>query len=479
MSQISLIMSHRFLLLVFLIFSSLSFLRAKEDRTTCSLTGEEADPSLQEMTFDVGDGSKTFLAYVEPDIASFYQGNPPASTAVVPQFDGFAAKFINMSNRRLTLYWESSKGGPVSPMRKYVPFSSAGTATFPNHRFFFSPEGADPKNERTKEFVMGVYPQNLYVYDPYLVEGDEEATEKNLELLDVEERKLYDLWKKALMFNEQYFNFTNERTNGRGRTWLPSLRDRPIHFMWPADYFGQEHWVTTRETHFIKELPPLDEIEPITVIGEQRVLKEDEPRHMQEYRVLESQMNMTLRVLSCAPRVLEIENFLSGVEIDHILQIASAAELKRSQTGFGGGDDLDGDDETKRSKTRTSTNDWIPRERTPVVDAIYRRAADLTRIPEALLRARGKTEHPDMPDRKTVSESLQLVHYDVGQEYTAHSDFGYTAIDSKHHGTRYLTLLLYLNDVEAGGGTSFPRWVNAETFRRLTIQPKAGKAVLF
>lgn len=84
-----------------------------------------------------------------------------------------------------------------------------------------------------------------------------------------------------------------------------------------------------------------------------------------------------------------------------------------------------------------------------------------------------------MPDRNTIAESLQLVHYGPTQEYTAHHDFGYTAIDGKHHGARFLTLLFYLNEGMVGGETSFPRWVNAETFRELQVTPKVGKAVLF
>lgn len=30
-----------------------------------------------------------------------------------------------------------------------------------------------------------------------------------------------------------------------------------------------------------------------------------------------------------------------------------------------------------------------------------------------------------------------------------------------------------------GGETSFPRWVNAETFKALDVKPEKGKAVLF
>ena len=58
-------------------------------------------------------------------------------------------------------------------------------------------------------------------------------------------------------------------------------------------------------------------------------------------------------------------------------------------------------------------------------------------------------------------------------------DFGFSNSDDEQQGARFATLLLYLNEGMTGGETSFPRWVNAETFRELKVAPTVGKAVLF
>ena len=359
---------------------------------------------------------------------------------------------------------EDRPGGTKHPMRVHEPWTASGTATFPGHHFVFSK--AEDKDQVVHRLRVGKYPENIYVYDPYYVENDPAQTEKNLSVLSDEERTKYDSWRKTLLFNEQYKAFT-------GRTYLANyLRSPPSHFMWRADYFGQEHWVTTRETRFIKPVPD-DELEPILANNpKSRVLSEP---LLSDYRE-PGTMNMTLRVLSCAPRAFEIPNFLSQTEVDHILKMAAGIDLKLSTTG-----DLDGKEKPKADtrKTRTSFNSWVPRENSPILDAIYRRAADLMRIDESLFRYRAKDEYPGLGTRKSIAESLQLVHYGLTQEYTAHHDFGFSRIGSEKQEARFATLLLYLNEGMTGGETSFPRWVNAEDFRELKITPKVGQAVLF
>jgi len=135
-------------------------------------------------------------------------------------------------------------------------------------------------------------------------------------------------------------------------------------------------------------------------------------------------------------------------------------------------------------ETRTSTNSWVYRHHSPIVDAIYRRSADVLKIDEALLRKRTADELPQYPApghnfKNSIAEALQLVHYAEGQQYTAHHDFGYPLTNDALQPTRYATLLLYLNEGMEGGETKFPRAVSADTRNGISAVPEKGKAVLF
>ena len=170
--------------------------------------------------------------------------------------------------------------------------------------------------------------------------------------------------------------------------------------------------------------------------------------------------------------MFEIEDFLSDVEVDHILELGKVMDLGESSTGQGG-------DKISKSDSRTSRNTWVDRETSPIIDAIYRRAADLLRIDEAEFRWRHEEEDHisrKLSTRHTIAESLQLVHYDVRQQYTAHHDFGYTALSFEpYQNARFATLLFYLNEGMTGGETTFPRWMSADTGKKLTVTPKRGK----
>ena len=85
---------------------------SQQEAPQCSIDAASyegsSDPNLHEMQYDVGDGPRTTKVYIEPDVTSFYRGSsapPPAKTKVKPKFNGLSGKFINMSNRPVSLYW--------------------------------------------------------------------------------------------------------------------------------------------------------------------------------------------------------------------------------------------------------------------------------------------------------------------------------------------------------------------------------------
>ena len=74
-----------------------------------------------------------------------------------------------------------------------------------------------------------------------------------------------------------------------------------------------------------------------------------------------------------------------------------------------------------------------------------------------------------IPDEN--SEYLQLLQYTPGQKYAPHHDYIPSQI-RRQPGVRILTVYLYLNEVEAGGGTNFDKL-------DLTVMPKTGRALIW
>jgi len=410
------------------------------------------DPKLTNMTFTLPgvEEPRMFEAYKSADISSFYQEPPGSRSEMIPYFLGMAAKFVNLSPNYLALYWDDGKSG--MHVGDLPPFQAIGTASHPSHQFFICPKG---KPEEKVSSIHMEYGQNLYVYNPY------EQGILKVEELSQTHRALYDLQMNNILFAKQYKKFT-------GRDWLSLFghAKKPIHKMWPADFFGQTHWVQTRETHFVKE-PPEEKLTHMNgnEMDRNRTLNRD-VRGLEQYRSKDQWLNMTLKVISCEPRVFEIDGFLSQTEVDHFVHMATGMKLDLSTVS--GSDGLDRNVDTK---SRTSHNTWVSRERSPIIDSIYHRAADLMQIDEAMLRR--------MKKRHSSAEDLQLVHYEVGEQYTPHHDSTYPNTNRVDHPMRFATLILYLNEVQKGGETSFPRYRNAESRDKIHVTPKVGKAVLF
>ena len=420
---------------------------------------DEEDPQLLLMQ------EYNFKAYVRADISSFYNEKPGSRMEHKPEYAGQAGKFINMSPDAVSLYWDGPNG-PVLNEEYVRPWASAGTACHPSHKFIFTKPNKPDQVLCRMTVVPGV---SSYYCDPYADENSHKETDprargeqlvgggRSLNSLWAKDKAQYDAHTLNLKFAAAYKNFTG------GSEWLSMYpKNPPRHKMWRADYFGQEHTVATKETQFVA-LPPADQLQPLRK-GEMRRTV-DALLPYAEYRA-PGEMNITIKALSCAPRIFEMKKFLSDAEVDHIIDIVNKQSLDRSTTNG------------HESETRTSSTTWIPRESDPVLDTVFRRAADVLRMDEALLRDRASDERPDVPTRRSINEQLQIVHYGKSQEYTAHHDFSYpTGLPDSP--SRSINLCMYLNDTPQGGHTSFPRWRNGETGGPINVKPEKGKALIF
>lgn len=154
------------------------------------------------------------------------------------------------------------------------------------------------------------------------------------------------------------------------------------------------------------------------------------------------------------PWLVLLDDFISNVEADALIAAGQKKGYERSADV--GVENPDGTFEDDQNDGRTSTNSWCDVElcqEDPIIMPVIERIHNLTRT---------KVEN---------SEHIQLLRYEPGQFYEQHHDY----IEYQHGlpcGVRMLTLFLYLNDVEDGGGTRFP-------FLDITVQPKKGSALLW
>ncbi|CAM8953760.1 unnamed protein product [Rhodiola kirilowii] len=171
-------------------------------------------------------------------------------------------------------------------------------------------------------------------------------------------------------------------------------------------------------------------------------------------------------VISWEPRAFVYHNFLSEAECEHLINLAKPHMEKStvvdSETG-----------KSKDSRVRTSSGTFLARGRDKIIRDIENRIADFTFIP---------VEH---------GEGLQVLHYEVGQEYKPHYDYFQDEFNTQNGGQRIATVLMYLTDVEEGGETVFPAakgnissvpwWDELSSCGKtgLSIKPKMGDALLF
>lgn len=153
------------------------------------------------------------------------------------------------------------------------------------------------------------------------------------------------------------------------------------------------------------------------------------------------------------PWVITLENVVTDEEAVRLIELGAIEGYERSADV--GELKFDGTFDSFVNEGRTSTNAWCQNAcyNDPTAKRVMERITNITNTPE--------------PN----SEFLQLLKYEEGQFYQQHHDYiGHQR--ERQEGVRILTVFLYLNEVEEGGGTNFPKL-------DLTVLPKRGRALLW
>jgi prolyl 4-hydroxylase len=164
---------------------------------------------------------------------------------------------------------------------------------------------------------------------------------------------------------------------------------------------------------------------------------------------------MKLRLLHASPPVLAVEHFLSDVECQEIKDVTSSTlngKIDSRETVQVNSATLS----SLATSVRTSTS-WF---------------CHYAQVPTLIAKARHVLGIP-----LQQMEEPQVVRYRPGEEFSWHYDeIPRTLLENG--GQRVATLLVYLNNVERGGGTIF-RDLKEEGGTRLKVTPRIGSALLF
>jgi prolyl 4-hydroxylase len=153
---------------------------------------------------------------------------------------------------------------------------------------------------------------------------------------------------------------------------------------------------------------------------------------------------------SLDPLVGVRNNVLSPIECAYLIELAKP-HVKRAGVVL--------DEGYKASEGRTGSNHWLKYDEDDVVQSIGKRIADIVGLPLA------------------NAESMQIIHYGPEQEYRPHFDAFNLSLPrgqraAKWGGQRLVTALVYLNNVQAGGATQFPKL-------GITVPATPGRMVIF
>lgn len=139
-----------------------------------------------------------------------------------------------------------------------------------------------------------------------------------------------------------------------------------------------------------------------------------------------------------------LRDALGPAECEALIELASD---RLAQSGVVG---------TQLENYRTSAGAWLESAELPhILGKLRALVEEITELPVA------------------NQESVQVLHYEVGQEYKYHHDFWepsaeYYEEQMSRGGQRSWSVLVYLNDVPKGGGTAFPEL-------EVEVLPERGK----
>ena len=155
-------------------------------------------------------------------------------------------------------------------------------------------------------------------------------------------------------------------------------------------------------------------------------------------------------VFSSEPLVAVRNNVISPIECAYLIELAKP-HIKRAGVVL--------DEGFKPSEGRTGSNHWLKYDEDDVVKSIGQRIADIVGLP------------------LENAESMQIIHYGPEQEYRPHFDAFNLSLArgqkaAQWGGQRLVTALVYLNKVESGGATQFPKL-------GITVSACPGRMVIF
>lgn len=337
-------------------------------------------------------------------------------------------KFINNAHRPMKLYWRSHTGKPDYAGRVLPDGATTGFQTYAGHAFFWAEDDANPPVPTTAPGAINV----------------EFSIEEDKRVYFYEDDSTLPQVKEALAKELAWTKDYKERT---GREWVGTTwpRPPPTYDMWKPTHVGQRIFIPLDELphtgQYVCDMPNVTDC------------LADDGRHLNSNLAFQSTVEgFELEVVSVQPRAFRIDNFLSDFETKYIVQQAHS-RLHKSTVGHG--------EDARDSNTRTSKSAWLHRGHSEVLDAIYARVGIVTRVPEAAVQEENV-------------ESLNVLNYPKGGEYTPHYDWG---ADGKVS-SRFVSALLYLNTPQAGGATSFPKAIMPDGSTG-TQNPAIERSLLF